>query len=403
MRRNYKIIVLGGGFAGVSVLRHLSRFGKGVLSEGDVLLVDRKENFEFLPLLPDIISGRVSASGLSYSLRGLCRNTGADFLRAEVKASDVRSRKIVTSEGDFGYEKLAVCTGAETNFFGQRKIRDKCFKLYSCADAERIKGEVLRRCRAFPKVNVAVAGGGYTGIEAATNIYHLLVRAGKPFRIVLLEKAPEILSMTPAWIRRSARKELERIGLEIMTDSGLSDVDEGAAVLEDGSRIENCMCVWSAGVRSSEAVDNFGLDQEKSRIKVNSFLRPYSAGEESGNIFIAGDSAAFFSQGRSKPLRLAVMFAMGQGRTAAANLVNSLKAKRMRPYKAADLGYLVPFATGKAPGLVMGVPVAGPAGYALHYAVSIYRAPFTCKIDIIRDWCGYLFKKKHAEQGGDNV
>jgi NADH dehydrogenase FAD-containing subunit len=88
---------------------------------------------------------------------------------------------------------------------------------------------------------------------------------------------------------------------------------------------------------------------------------------------------------------MAVMFAMGQGKVAAENIVNSFSGEPLRKYKAVDLGYLIPFTTRKAPGVIMGIKVSGIIGYFMHYFMCFYRSTWRNKLKILKHWIFALF------------
>lgn len=347
-----------------------------------MFLVDRKENTEFLPLLPDLISGRMPPDALRTSLSEECRKYGARFIRDSITELRPDENKVVLEGGTIEYEYLILAAGAENNFFGNTSARRNCYKLYSVDEGGAIRKALIAGA-GEAALNVVVVGGGYTGIEAATNVHRLFRELEKPVNIVMVEKAPDILMMTPKWMRKYSRRELNRLNIKVYCGDGLAEVSDSKAVLDSGRTIENAFCIWSAGVKASSFIGKTGFAKEKTRVRVDPELRP----EGHDRIFCAGDAASFSSSADGeKPIRMAVMFAIGQGKTAAENVVRSITGKRLKRYVPRDLGYLIPFATGKAPGVVMGMRVRGRPGFWMHYLMCVYRSSFRNGLAMIRFW-----------------
>lgn len=376
------IVIVGGGFAGTSALKLLSRKRKTLGREFRLVLVDSKKYFEFLPMLPDIIGERINGDSLRVDLGDLCSSLGCDFSEMEVTGIDVENNCVYAGDVKIDYEYLILSSGSETNFFGNGLLKKNCYKLDNVDDAIKIREGLLERSKSGQPLNLIVIGGGYTGIEIATNVYHLFRKQKLECKITILEKGPDILMMVPEWLRKECRVELERIGIEIRTGDSLADHNGQAAVFGSGARLENAFCIWSAGVRTPAFLESLPGEREKSRINVDEYLR--ISGSPGDKVFVAGDNASFFCGNAGGSLRMAVMFSMGQGKTAAKNVINSLIGVKLGKYRAVDLGYLIPIATGIAPGIIMNKRVNGKLGYFLHYFMCIYRAEWANKFKILK-------------------
>jgi len=153
--------------------------------------------------------------------------------------------------------------------------------------------------------------------------------------------------------------------------------------MDNGRRIDNAIGLWSAGVRTPGFIEGLDFPKERTKVTVDEYLMP-GTGKGKG-VFIAGDSASFRVRPGMTPLRMSVVFALSQGRHAAINVVRSILGKRSIPYRPVDPGYLIPVATGKAPGTVLGVNVGGRIGYFLHYFMCVYRSEPSNRGGIIND------------------
>jgi NADH dehydrogenase len=164
---------------------------------------------------------------------------------------------------------------------------------------------------------------------------------------------------------------LDRLGIKIITGDSLQKYKGEHAQLESGREIKNAFCIWSAGVKTSNFIQNLEAKKDKGRLLVDQNLN--LKGKNEKRVFVAGDSAAFATQA-GKPLRMAIMFAIGQGKASARNIINNLQNKQGRAYQPVDLGYLIPLTYKKAPGVVIGAPVSPKLGYFLHYFMCFYRS-----------------------------
>ncbi len=388
------IVIAGGGFAGLSALRRLSGFKKSSLTDFNLVLIDRKDAFEFLPMLPDVTGGWLDPEGLRSDLKKACNSQRCEFIKDEVTGIDIARRKITFSNSSLDYEYLLISSGSETNFFSSSNERPGVYKLDNVDDAIKIRKALLKRVEEAPPVNIVIVGGGYTGIEIATNINYLLGRRGANHRIFILERANDILTMVPGWIRDEVRKELMKLNIEIISGDSLKEYDGETVFLESGEKKEHAFCIWAAGVKTPSFVDKIEAEKERTRIKVTEELWMKNAQDK--NVFVAGDASAFFDERAKNFLRMAVMFSIGQGKVAAANIGNTVLKKPLIKYRPIDLGYLIPMAHGKAPGVVMARRIHGSLGYLMHYFMCIYRSETINKMRVVRD----LLKKQYGKKGG---
>jgi NADH dehydrogenase len=376
------IVIAGGGFAGTSALRRLRGY-KGLRKTHDIILVDEKDSFEFLPMLPDLIGGWIGEERLRVDLKARARAPGCRFEKGTIETIDPERRIVVLKEKEIEYEYLIMATGSKTNFFRDEKAERTCFKLDSIADALSIRNELLRRGEGSRAVNVVIVGGGYTGIEIATQSRALLASRGVNHRIHVIEKADDIMGMLPRWIREEVRAELKKAGIEIHSPDALKGCDGQTAVLASGLEIKNALCIWSAGVKTPAYIERIDVPREKTRVTVDEHLK--IAGRAYDTVFAAGDTASFSDRKSGKPLRMAIMFSMAQGVVAARNVARTIFKKPLAKYHPLDLGYLIPMAHGKAPGMVLGRRVHGRPGFLLHYGMCVYRSAWRNRPGMLAD------------------
>lgn len=386
----------------MSAVRRLARCRSTLSGKGyEVIIIDEKDNFEFIPMLPDLIGGWLGPDRLRRPISELASETGCRFVRDRIEGLDPVGRTIRLAGQTLNYEYLIISTGSCTNFFNNETIRTSCRKIDNIDDALNIKKELEGIASRKSGVNAVIVGGGYTGIEAATNIIWLF-RKMRPSacRVVMVEKAPDILVALPEWMRIESRRLLERLGVEICCADSLKSYDGTTALLESGRALKSDICIWTAGVKTADYLDGFNARKERTRIMVGPYLTVEDP--QYGGVFAAGDAASFVGQAAGQPIRMAVMFSMGQGKVAAENVIRRILNRPLVEYKVMDLGYIIPMAQGKGPGVVMGLRVRGLLGYLLHYCMCIYRSEWKNKPGIIMDLiskaaCGGRITKRRLQ------
>ncbi len=376
------IIIAGGGFAGVSALRYFFRYRHLLDKNFKLILIDRKEYSEFLPMLPDVIGGWLNPDVLRLDLRLLSGKLGCEFIKGDIELLNLEKKKINVSGRDIDFQYVVISSGSETNFYGNDKFGKMFYKLDNVEDAVKIKTALLEKVRAAQQINVVIIGGGYTGVEIATNVKFLLERQKIIHNIYVIEKAPDILTVVPDWLRNEVRQELERLKIECICQDAVKNYEGETLTLDSGRQIKDAFCIWTAGVKTGDFLKQPDLLSERTRIRVDNTLRPLN--RIGKDVFFAGDTAFFTDKKIGGPLRMAVMFSIEEGKTAAQNIINNISKKILEEYKPVDLGYLIPIAQGKAPGLILGRKVHGFSGYLSHYFMCLYRSERRNKLRLLK-------------------
>lgn len=366
-----KIIIIGCGFAGLFASRQFLR----LKAKAEITVIDKKETFDFLPLLPDLIGRDIDPELLTCPIRLLSERLGFDFINEEALSIDTENNTVRTKARKLDYDYLLCASGSETNFYGKDEIRRYAFKLDDAGGARAI----IRALKNKDFSSFVISGGGYTGVEAAANLKVYLSRRNINKKVIIVEKEASILSVLPQWIRAFAADNLKRMGIECLTNTVVDEVREETLSLSSGKAIKDSMLIWTAGVRTADFIQ--GLSAEKNaqgRIKVDEYLRLKE------NCFAAGDAAYFPHKG--VPLRMAVHFAIYGGLSAARNIMKSIEGKPPIEFRPFDLGYIVPMANNRSCGRVLGFNVRGRLATALHFTMCVYRSyGLKHKLGIIRD------------------
>ena len=329
-----RAVILGCGFAGLSVASALSAKSRGV----EILMIDRRERFEYLPSLPEILSGKVSADEITGSLRKFATKIGAEFLQREVKSVDLKAKEVVarnpksSSEERIPYDFLVVAVGAELAFFGIQGAEEHALSVYSLDDALKTRKR-LEEAVQKEGVKCVVVGAGLTGVEVAGELVDFFSGRGcEASRVLLVEMAQRILPAFPEKVSARIERVLRSRGVEILTGNAVQSVSEREIELlalkeKAGRKIHYDILIWTAGLKPNQISADFPAEAKAKGgwLKADAFLRLKGYKD----VFVAGD-IAHFENGEISGKN--VEEAERQGRTVAENIMRSIKGSKLRHY-----------------------------------------------------------------------
>lgn len=354
-----RVLIIGCGFAGFSAARYFRNFNRDFA----VTVVDKKESFDFLPMLPDCIGRNINPQYLSCPLKILSKELKFVFLNQEVKFLDLEKNTALLDSGQISYDYLIIASGSETNFYGNEDIKRYAYKIDDVADTRKIIDALENR----DLDSFLISGGGYTGVEIAAALRSYCRKHSWQKEIIIIERSPSILGPLPEWMKRYAEDNLKRLGIEIFTNTVVEKAEEGAVTLSGAKLFSKSMLIWVAGVKAADFIQSLKTEKNpQGRIKVDEYLRLKD------NCFIAGD-CAYVPYGNSY-LRMAVQFAIYEGISAAKNIIRSAKGAKLRKYRPIDLGYIIPMANNKSCGKVMGIRITGLIATWMHFSMCVYRS-----------------------------
>ena len=306
------VVIIGGGFAGISAARALRK------APVRVTLVDRRVYNTFQPLLYQVATAGLSAPDIAAPLRHILRKQANVEVRlAEVAAIAPQEKHVVLADGTtIAYDALLLATGATHAYFGHDEWARHAPGLKTLDDALQLRRHLLlafERAEAETDpgkraawLSFAIVGGGPTGVELAGTLAEIARHTLKnefrridpsQARVRLVEAGPRVLASFPDTLSEKARRQLERLGVEVVTGTPVSDItDEGYRLGE--TFIPAKTVVWAAGVAASPLARTLGVSLDRAgRVPVQPDLSV--AGHP--DIFVAGDLAAVTSDGRPVP------------------------------------------------------------------------------------------------------
>jgi NADH dehydrogenase len=405
-----RVVILGGGFGGVSAARRFEQLLPWT-PWLDVTLVSQRNHLLFTPMLAEAAAGSVEAGNVGVPLRAACPRTR--FRRAEVLGVDPDRRVVHLRRGDaletLPYDHLVLALGAVPNFRDLPGVAANALTLVTLEDARRLRDHVLGRLEQADHepdpaerrrwLTFVVAGGGFAGTEAVASLFDLVhsvlryfphVRASEP-RFVLVHSRERILPELGDRLAGYAGGKLVARGIELRLGVTVAGADPGGVELSDGEWVAARTLVWAAGTRPSpvslvtgpqgafrHAVPGGGA------VPVDRTLRVRG----SDDIWAVGDCARvpdLSRRGATCPPT--AQHAVRQGRAVADNIVAAMSGAAPQPFRFRGLGFLVPLGRQSAAAELRGLRFSGLPAWLLWRGVYLWKLPGPQKrLRVLLDW-----------------
>jgi len=347
-----RVVIIGGGFAGIAAAHALRH------ADADVLLIDRRNHHIFQPLLYQVATAVLSPAEIAAPIRQLeAKQRNVTVLLAEVTGIDVASRTIeAASPGagvrKIGFDYLVVATGVRPSYFGHDEFARYAPGLKSLGDAETIRAKILgafelaattedegERAR---QMTFVLVGAGATGVELAGSLADLVkVTLRGNFRridpgkasIILLDAGNRVLPTFAEAVSRKVARRLTKLGVKVMTGVKVETVDD-QGVVAGGSRIPSATVLWTAGVAASPIPKMLGTKTDRAgRALVDPFLKVV----DTPGVFVAGDAASVMQN--RHPVPGVAQAAIQEGRYVGRRIASELKGREVkRPFHYFDKG-----------------------------------------------------------------
>jgi NADH:ubiquinone reductase (H+-translocating) len=345
-----KLIIIGGGFGGLRLARLLNN-----QSGFDITLIDKFNYHQFQPLFYQVATAGLDASNISFPLRKAFQKSKNVRIRmAEVQKIDTEAKQVITDEGNYSYDYLVIATGATTNFFGNKNLKEYAFPMKSTVEALQLRHKLIHNFEDALHtqnadglqrlMNIVVVGGGPTGVELSGAIAEMkkyVLPKDYPeldfskMNIYLLEGTAKTLGAMSEASSSDSEAYLKKLGVTVLTNSLLDNYDGNIVSLKDGTKIPSATVIWAAGIKGNipDGIDT-NLIARGNRIKVNQ----YNQVQGMSDVFAIGDIAymeeGVFTNGHPQVAPVAIQ--------SAALLADNLKKlqanQRMKPFAYKDKG-----------------------------------------------------------------
>ena len=358
MIKRKKIIVIGCGFGGLQLVKHLKK------NTYDILIIDKVNYHQFQPLFYQVAASQIEPATISFPLRKIFQKRKDVRIRlATVELLNNEEKTIETSIGKFRYDYLIIATGAVTNYFGNSEIEKNSLSLKTTYKAMSIRNKTLLN---FEKIlyeedkdglyNIVIVGGGATGVELA-GAYAEMKKEVLPkdypnilahnVNVYLLEGSNNTLSAMSPYAQKYSEKYLRKMGVIVKTGVFVNQYDGNTVVLSNGDTINSKNVIWSAGVKGNPIggiPEN--LLQKTNRIKVDRHNRV----ESLQDVFAIGDVAHMETDKYPKGHPQVANVAIGQAKILAKNinLMQKNDSSQLKSYEYRNLGTMATVGRNKA-------------------------------------------------------
>ena len=400
MTQKKRVVVIGGGFAGLWAVRQLAR------APVEITLIDRRNHHLFQPLLYQVATAGLAAPSIAAPLRHILRDQrNVTVHMGEVQNIDIATRQVTLPDRRIPYDYLLVASGATHAYFGHDHWAQFAPGLKTLDDAFLIRRRVLS---AFEEAEAAttdaqrdacltfaVIGAGPTGAELAGTLAeiarHTLTRDFRHIdtrkaRILLIEAGPRVLSTFTEKLADKARRQLERLGVEVHTGKPVTEI--GADFLRFGDqRIAARTILWAAGVAASPLGKQLGADLDRAgRVRV----QPDLSLAKHPEVFVAGDLASIEQDG--KPVPGVAPAAKQMGARVAKNILARIGGRETRPFRYTDFGALATIGRHSAIAQLPSLRFSGLIAWWFWLALHIYfLIGFRSRLIVLINWAWAYF------------
>lgn len=412
-----RIVILGGGFAGVSTAQELARRlrkeGRLARRPDDpgisITLVNRENYFVFQPLLADIISGAIETTHVVVPLRRMLRDVEVEVgyvedIDPDHRVVTVRRRE---SGGEFrvAYDALVVALGSVTDFRAVPGMAEHAIGVRSLGDAFYLRNRALSmleealneadEARREALLTFVVVGGGSTGVEVAAELEDLMRTAHRTFeglpepKVVLVHSRSYVLPEFGQRLGRYATKKLAKAGVQVMLNRRLTRVEADRVTLDDGTELHAATVVSTVGNAPHPLLARLhtGTDER-------GWLKPDATFAVPGldRVWALGDVASIIDPETGQPMPATAQHAIREGPHAARNILAVLDGRAPTPFSYRQQGMLVSLGRGRGAGEIMGIKVSGLIAWALWRGYYLLRLPsIERRVRVALDWTLELF------------
>ena len=397
-----RIIIVGGGFGGVTLAQHLE---PKVPPETEIVLISSENHFVFTPMLAEVVGRSISPLHMSVVGRQMVHRT--TWLTAEVTDIDLKTHLVryVGLSGDTAsltYDHLVLACGSVVNMnimpglvaysYPVKTLGDSIYlsnDLISRFEEAAVETDAMRRSRLL---RIVIIGGGFTGIEVAGAITEVANEARRFYptlkniraQIILLQHGDSLIpELNAPSLSKFAYDKLREAGVDVRLNSGAQEITAAGVRLKSGDLIEAATVVSTVGTSPNPLIQKLGLPLQHGRLVTNPDMSVTSA----TNLWALGDCAMIPNAFDQRPSPPTAQFAMRQAQQLAANLLRTFRGLPTRPFSFRNLGMLASLGNRSAVAEILGVRISGFIAWVLWRAIYLSKLPsLTRRLEVLVDW-----------------
>jgi NADH:quinone reductase (non-electrogenic) len=411
-----RIVIVGGGFAGLHAAMYLDRT-LARAGEADVVLISRENFILYTPMLHEVAAGDLHPADIVNPLRRILRHV--KVVEAEVDAIDLRARTVSCVAGmrdvrcEFEFDQLLLALGSEPNFFDMAGVRDWAITMKTLSDAALLHNTIVglletaalqvdesarRRLLTF-----VIAGGGFAGVETAGAVNDFIREtaryypsiAQRDIRVVVIQPDGFLLPELGAELGLYAERKLRARDVDILKGVRVEGYDGAIVTLSDGTSITASTLVWTAGVKPSAVIASLPCEKERGRIRVDEYLAvPGVRG-----VWAAGDCAAVPAGTASTSHPPTAQHGLREGVAAAKNIARAIVGHPLKPFRYRTIGLLASIGHHSGVATVFGITFSGFIAWWLWRTVYLAKLPgLAKKLRVMVGWTLDLCFGREIEQ-----
>lgn len=421
----HHVVIVGGGFGGLYAAKALGK------ANVQVTLIDKRNFHLFQPLLYQVATGGLSAGDISSPLRAiLSKQKNVQVLMGEVTGLDPKAQMVVLKNGEtVAYDSLIVATGSSHHYFGKDEWSDIAPGMKTIEDALEVRRRIFLAFEAAEKetdpalrealLTFFVVGGGPTGVELSGAIAELAYETlREDFRsinpgetkVVLLEGMDRVLPPYPGDLSVAAKKSLEKLGVEVRTNTLVTNIDGDTVTLKNGDNVEEVQAftvLWAAGIKASPMGKAIAAQTGAELDRIGRVIvEPDLSVPGYPNLFIAGD-LAHYAHNSDGPIPGTAATAMQQGNYLADSIKRRVAKKDVSAFEYKDNGSLAVIGRNEAVANLGFANLSGFPAWIIWIFVHIYYLiEFDNKLLVMLQWGWHYFTSQRGARlitGDDSI
>jgi len=360
------IVIVGSGFGGVNAALHLRRNNP----DFSILVIDSKTQFEFKPLLYEVLSDEIKSWEVNPSFDSIYSNSGITFIKNHVNFIDFDKNLLILQDDlKIEFEYLVLSTGSSPNDFSIKGVKEYCSFFNTNKDQINLK-KLLDKTISISKSNkIFIIGAGPSGVELACKVSDLYK---SKFEVIIVEKTSEILNNSKAFNKEEAEKTLKKKNINLMKKTSVIEINKEQILLSNNlnlvEKFQYFEVIWTAGIKPNMPEFNQQIQKNNNKVLINNNLQM----QDYPNVFVIGD----ISQIESKnSLPVTAQVAMQQGEHVALNLKLLINNEKLLPFKFNDNGEMMSLGIGEASISGLGFTFAGKLAFDIRRIIYASKMP----------------------------